>query len=459
MIDTLKRSGALFLLAAACFGLPGGSGCDGNIGDVSTGPVSFRVSAATNFTPADGPSSRPTSNFDGTLVAFESRATNLTRTEPSFKEILIRDRVTQAVTSASRLVFEPNKSGLADCEQPSMSADGEWVVFTSRRDLGDNPLTPEPETFSTLWRYNRFSEGVGTIVPTVLSAPVDGHCGQPSVSANGQVIAFTSLAANLQTTPAYTTAGFSQIFVIDLNAGTSRLVSHAFGAPGTASNQHASDPVVSADGQWIVFHSRASNLVSGGTTAGRRHVYRASRDGSVLELVSRLDGLAGAEGGNHSGYPTVNGDGTLVAFAFQGGNIALAPNSGDLGFPLVVRDYTDPLNPVNRVVADDCFLFGIFNPILAGDRTVLSAAGDRVVYTALSASRNDLEIRVASTQGGGAVKASRGIVQQGATTLEEFWQPTISGDGRWAFWRSDYAQEVFNDTNSLSDVFGYGPLR
>lgn len=457
----MKKRTALLLLALAAIALPA-SDCDGNIGDVSTGPISFRVSAAMNFTPADGPSARPTTNFDGTLVAFESRALNLTRTEASFKEILLRDRTTLTTSSVSGLVFQPNKEGLADCEMPAMSSDGEWVVYVSKRDDPDDLDPPAAESFRAVFRFNRFSQSNGLIVPTLPvnspATPIDGDCFQPTISANGQVIAFTSFASNIATTPAYTGNSEAQIFVVDLNAGVTRLLSHAPGAPGTPANQDCRDPVVSADGQWIVFASRATNLVAG-VVSGRRHVYRASLDGSVVELVSRLDGLAGAEGDDHSGFPAINADGTLIAFVFQGGNIAAAPLAGDLGYPIVVRDYSVPAAPVNRVVAENCFLFGIFNPVLEGDRMVLTASGDAIAYTALRADQQDLEIRVASTNGGASVAASKGIVQQGATTLEEFWQPTISGDGRWAFWRSDYAQEVIGDSNALSDVFGYGPLR
>ncbi|HEX7898242.1 MAG TPA: hypothetical protein VF950_10815 [Planctomycetota bacterium] len=461
----MKRLLVLLLLALAAVGLPGGSGCDGNLGDVSSGPISFRVSVARNFAPADGPSTRPTANFDGSLVAFESRALNLARTEPSFREILIRDRNTQTVTSASRLVFETNKAGLADCESPSMSNDGDWVIFTSRRDLGDDPATPGPEAFSTIWRYNRFSNTVGLIIPTLPSTnpstPIDGNCFTPSVSGNGQVIAFASEASNIETNPAYAPSPVAQIFATDLTAGsTTRLISHAFGAPGTPCNNAATNPVVSADGEWIVFESRATNLIAGGTNSFRK-IYRASRDGSVVELVSRMDGLAGAEASNHCTSTSVNGDGSLIGFAFQGGNLALAPNSGDLGFPLIVRDYSDPLNPVNRVVANDCFLFGIFNPVLVGDRAAMSVDGLSIAYTASRLpGLTDLDIRVADTSGGGTRVISKGIIEPGVTTLEDlFVVPTISGDGRWAFWRADYSQEVIGDTNALGDVFGYGPLR
>jgi hypothetical protein len=35
----------------------------------------------------------------------------------------------------------------------------------------------------------------------------------------------------------------------------------------------------------------------------------------------------------------------------------------------------------------------------------------------------------------------------------------LSGDGRWVFWSSEVENQVLGDTNSASDIFGYGPLR
>jgi Tol biopolymer transport system component len=464
----MKRLATLLLLALAAGGLPGGSGCDGNLGDVSTGPISFRVSAATNFAPADGPSSWPATSFDGSLVAFESRAMNLTRTEPGYKELLLRDRNTQRTISLSRLVSVADKTGLADCERPAMSADGSWVIFSSRRDRIDATDPPAAETFKSIFRYNHaepvgfLSDIIRTLPVAFPSTPVDGDCLEPAVSADGAVIVFTSFATNIDTTPANASTGTeAQIYVIDINADVHRLISHAFGAPGTPCNAHAYNPVVSADGQWIVFLSAATNLIAGGTTGSKVKVYRSSLDGSVVELVSRLDGTGGAEADNHCASPSINANGSLVGFAYEGGNLAVAPNKGILGFPLLVRDFSVPASPVNRVVAQDVFLFGLFGSgPKAMDRSVMTASGDAIVYMAPNAELTDLAVRVVSTVDGSSRIASKGIIDQGATSqLEEFWQPTISGDGRWVFWRSDYPQEVPGDTNALSDIFGYGPLR
>ena len=118
---------------------------------------------------------------------------------------------------------------------------------------------------------------------------------------------------------------------------------------------------------------------------------------------------------------------------------------------------------MNRVIAQDCFMFGLFpsvsNPF-ADDTSAMSADGASVVYVGGTPGLTDLAIRVADTNGGGTRLLSKGVIQEGITTIEELFSlPTMSGDGRWAFWRADYSQEVIGDTNALGDVFGYGPLR
>lgn len=79
-----------------------------------------------------------------------------------------------------------------------------------------------------------------------------------SVSDNGQFVAFTSDADNLVSGD---DNGTSDVFVRDLSAGTTELVSVDTG--GDSDNGRSFGPVISADGSTIAFQSWASDLVSG----------------------------------------------------------------------------------------------------------------------------------------------------------------------------------------------------
>jgi hypothetical protein len=79
----------------------------------------------------------------------------------------------------------------------------------------------------------------------------------PSLSASGRYLAFSSGASNLQP---YLTAPFPDVFVHDLVAHRTTLASRAFGPVGTPGNGGAHHPSISADGRYVVFESRASNM-------------------------------------------------------------------------------------------------------------------------------------------------------------------------------------------------------
>src|SRR3954451_6232384 len=82
----------------------------------------------------------------------------------------------------------------------------------------------------------------------------------PSASADGRFVAFSSWADNLVQNDANDNA---DIFVRDLQSGTTRLVSVA--SDGTQANGPSSTPSISADGDVIAFRSDAPNLVPNDT--------------------------------------------------------------------------------------------------------------------------------------------------------------------------------------------------
>jgi hypothetical protein len=96
----------------------------------------------------------------------------------------------------------------------------------------------------------------------------------PAISADGRYVAFQSLASNL--VPGDTN-GTVDVFVHDRAAGTTERVSLA--SDGAEANADSSQPAISADGQHVAFRSLASNLVPGDTN-GTLDVFVHDRGGS-----------------------------------------------------------------------------------------------------------------------------------------------------------------------------------
>jgi streptogramin lyase/Tol biopolymer transport system component len=190
---------------------------------------------------------------------------------------------------------------------PSLSADGQLVAF----DSAATNLAAACTSGRQIFLRDR-TTGVTTCVSVAGGAAGNGVSTHPALSADGQVVAFDSTATNLA---GVCTSGVPQIFVIDRVAGTTSCVSVAAGAPGDGAS---TGPVLSADGRRVAFTSTATNLASPCTT-GVAQIFLFDRGSGTLTCLS-TDGVT--EGDGPSGHPAVSGDGRFVAFHSAATNLA-----------------------------------------------------------------------------------------------------------------------------------------
>ena len=113
---------------------------------------------------------------------------------------------------------------------------------------------------------------------------------------------------------------YRQIFWHDRNAGITRMVSTA--PDGTPGNESSALPSISADGQIVVFESRASNLVPGDGNKVR-DVFRWSAKTGKLELVSKSGKGGWSDGDSYDAM--VSGDGQQVVFTSDASNLTEMP--------------------------------------------------------------------------------------------------------------------------------------
>ena len=150
----------------------------------------------------------------------------------------------------------------------------------------------------------------------------NGASAQPSLSADGRYLVFTSAANNLV---AGDNNGVSDVFVKDLQTGAIQMVStNGPGDPGNATSRNGD---ISADGHFVTFISNASNLSNFATTGPQ--VYRKSLDYGVINLVSSTENGTVANNLNQS--PDISADGRYVVFSSFATN--LAPGGSPAGVP------------------------------------------------------------------------------------------------------------------------------
>jgi Tol biopolymer transport system component len=142
----------------------------------------------------------------------------------------------------------------------------------------------------------------------------------PALSANGRFLAFRSRASNLVPDDRNQV---QDVFVRDRRTGTTTRVSVA--DDGSEANGESGGPAISADGRIVAFWSNATNLVPG-DTYGRKDVF-------VRDLVDRATtrvsvSSAGRQANAPSRQPALSGDGAIVAFRSDASNLIAHDTTG-----------------------------------------------------------------------------------------------------------------------------------
>src|SRR5215208_7351193 len=131
---------------------------------------------------------RPAITPDGRYVAWASSATNLGKGDRNNAvDIFLRDRMagtTDRVTVGTRKA-EPN----GESSQPAISPDGRFVAF---RSFADNLVPSDTNFTSDVFRIDRQTGAVIRVSLTSAGQQADNSSGAPSISANGQLVAFQS---------------------------------------------------------------------------------------------------------------------------------------------------------------------------------------------------------------------------------------------------------------------------
>jgi Tol biopolymer transport system component len=167
-----------------------------------------------------------------------------------------------------------------------VSGDGNWVAFESgASNLGSGITDANGTTDVYLWER---ATGVITPVSHTSSATTAGNgtSDRPRISSDGSVVAFQSGATDLG--GGYTDPNGNQrdVFVFVRGTGSIAVASHA-AAFTTTGNGPSQFPSMSANGQFVVFETLASNLGVGYTDVnGAADVYLYDRLTQNVTLVS-----------------------------------------------------------------------------------------------------------------------------------------------------------------------------
>jgi Tol biopolymer transport system component len=252
------------------------------------------VSVSSSGEAANADSGNPSLSADGRYVAFVSLgATNL---DPSGAAgVFVRDRK----TGTTRLAAPA--SGGNQPIQPSISADGRFVAYAEPDAYGDGNI-----------HVRDMRSGKTSLVTVgVDGKPAGGRSQNPSLSANGRYVAFSSGAANL--TRRKPIAGRNE-FVRDMKTKKTQQVNVS--SAGKTGNGYCHHPSISADGRYVAFESNATNLVKG-AHGYNVYVRDLKRHRTILASV----GSSGRRANHGSHKAAISGDGRYVAFTSKATNL------------------------------------------------------------------------------------------------------------------------------------------
>jgi Tol biopolymer transport system component len=380
---------------------------------------------------------------------------------------------------------------------PDISGDGHYIVF--RSDATNLVPGQAPFFARSLFVHDRLTCKTTLISVYANGTQSDGNAQNPSISSDGRYIAFDSS----DDFTSQTTTFYNDVFVIDRLTRQSKLASVS--SSGTIANGSSTMPQISGDGRYVVYHSGASNLVSGDNNQ-RFDIF--VHDLQTGETTRVSINTAGVQGNGDSYNPVISNDGNKIAFHSSASNLqvgdtnntddvfvrdrqagqtvqASAASNGDLAntwsaYPAIsdngrfvaFRSYASNLVPDDTNNTYDVFVRdletnqtqrvtvaydGTQEAINSGiDPNALSADGRFVVFEAYSRltaddTNNFSDIFVRDLKTGQIALVSKAY--NGASANHHSFRAAISADGQYITFLSNAWNLVPGDTNQYDDIF------
>jgi Tol biopolymer transport system component len=218
--------------------------------------TTVRVSLSSREAQGDENSQDTVISADGDSIVFLSSATNLVPHDINgLTDVFVRARVGGTTRRISVSSSDVEADG--DSDSPTVSAKGRFVAFQSQ---ATNLVAGDGNPISDVFLRDRQTNTTRRVSLSTAGAEGDNGSNDPSISANGRYVAFSSDAANLVEND---TNLNQDIFIRDrINNTTSRI---SLGAGGGEGDGGSFDPDISGDGRFVVFESSSTDLVTGDT--------------------------------------------------------------------------------------------------------------------------------------------------------------------------------------------------
>ena len=310
----VSADGRYIVFGSSATDLIPGEATNGNyqifIYDVYTG-VTKLITTGSSGIGGDGDSRFPEISADTSTILFQSNATDLI---PGFTtngswQLYLYDVVSETFT-----LITPGLGGdgLSDTSSAwnnwglSISADGNKIAFGT----SSNEVVPGTiPVWGHIYLYD-----VATSTTSIVSRGAGGMGGDsysqvPTISADGTKVVFHSNASDL--VDGITTVGQGNIFIYDVTTGITTLITKGSSGVGTWGGC-CSTTVISADNSLVSFATSAPDLIDGFTANGNDQLYLYDVATEVITLVTTGPTGFGGDSATYGSFITA--DGKFVGF-------------------------------------------------------------------------------------------------------------------------------------------------
>ena len=322
-----------------------------------------------------------------------------------------------------------------------VSENGRYATF---EDIANNLVPNDTNNTEDVFVFDNTLRNLSRVSVSSAGAQGNGGSRGPSISADGQLIVFHSGASNLVVGD---TNNYTDVFLHDQRTGVTTRIS--LSSSGVEGNEDSEAAVISPDGGFVTFRSRANNLVVGDTNGAEDVFVRDLRAGTTTRVSVSTGGQQGNRGSNTG---SLSAYGNFVAFHSDANNLVAGDNNGCQD--VFVRDTLR--GTTVRASSDSQGVEGNQSSM----RPSISDDGRYVLFESWASNLvtpdiNGIDLFVKDLRTGLVIKVNVSSAgRQGGFYHTVGLDHSISGDGRFVTFHSQDPILVPNDTNGNEfDIF------
>lgn len=306
-------------------------------------------------TPTDNPSSfAGAMTDDGRFVAFYSNSVQLVSNLIDYNkqnDVFLKDFQSGSIALVSRSAASAVNTLNGDSELTGLSDDGRWLLY---RTIANNTLGSVDGEFGIdFFLFDRDTRAT-QLVSRRLGSPTEttNNSGAGAMSANGRFAAYGTASTEVLADITDANAA-SDVFLYDRDNGSTELVSTAAGLDSTTANSHATVCALSADGNKVLYYSSATNVVAGATdTNNQEDVFVFDRLSGGVQLVSHATSNPALAANDESFCQGISADGRWVVFSSKATDLVAGINDANAGSDLFLFDAeTGSISLVSRAAS------------------------------------------------------------------------------------------------------------